>query len=83
MILTKLFLAVWVLPCVFGVDVNTEYGIVRGQTLSVYNGETTVDLSSFNQVPFGRSTEGEGRFRVSVPTLNDYFSDESGNNHEL
>ncbi len=49
---------------VTSVDVSTEYGIVRGQTVPVYNGLETVDVNSFKGVPFGKSTEGERRFLV-------------------
>ncbi len=48
------------------VDVNTEYGIVRGQTVPVDNGLDIVNVNTFNAVPFGKSTEGERRFRVRL-----------------
>ncbi len=59
--------ATFLLVALVGIDavtVNTEYGVVQGQTIPVDNGIEIVNVNTFNAVPFGKSTEGERRFKV-------------------
>ena len=48
------------------VDVDTEYGTVRGRVLNVHNGVQTSDINVFQGVPFAKDTAGVNRFRVGT-----------------
>ena len=48
-------------------EVPTEHGPVLGHIVEqVNNGEFSADVRSFLGVPYGASTAGENRFRVSI-----------------
>lgn len=46
--------------------VNTTYGTIRGTTLLSRNGR---EISAFLGIPYGQSTHGDLRFRVSKKIL--------------
>lgn len=52
--------------CHCQIVVDTEYGPVEGHVVPVDNGRFQSDVNVFYAVPYGKSTAGENRFRVSI-----------------